>query len=172
MNNGSGPLGGPTAILWKNMSQFSYSPHQSPLRYSPSLLSPPRRLDPSWPLRGLPYCSHRLYPCHGKEVKQQTPSAAAAAASKGIFGANTINQPDRIHAQAKRYLKRQQYGGVQPISVTKKLYWPSSKTLYTIVQVMSYCHQVARFLSIFLGGNFGSDKDGPSRLVAEGPGFD
>ncbi|OJI88004.1 hypothetical protein ASPTUDRAFT_35802 [Aspergillus tubingensis CBS 134.48] len=69
--------------------------------------------------------------------------------------------PGRIHAQAKRYLKRQQYGGVQPISVTKKVYWPSSKTLYTIVQVMSYCHQAAHFFSISLGRNLGLIRTDP-----------
>lgn len=58
------------------------------------------------------------------------------------------------------------------ISVTKKLYWPSSKTLYTIVQVMSYCHQAAHFFLNLFGKKFGSDNDGPSRLVVEGPGFD
>ncbi|RAH57771.1 hypothetical protein BO85DRAFT_448869, partial [Aspergillus piperis CBS 112811] len=79
--------------------------------------------------------------------------------------------PGRIHAQAKRYLKRQQYGGVQPISVTIKLYWPSSKTLYTVVQVMSYCHQAAHFFFLdFFKRKFGSDKGGPSRLVVEGLG--
>ncbi|PYH69097.1 uncharacterized protein BO88DRAFT_42039 [Aspergillus vadensis CBS 113365] len=72
-----------------------------------------------------------------------------------------LRVPGRIHAQAKRYLERQQYGGVQPISVTKKLYWPSSKTLYTIVQVMSYCHQAAHFFSISLGGNLGLIRTDP-----------